>query len=201
MYLIWQLLEGLATHSGILAWRIPWTEEPGGLQSLELQRVGHDWNGLAYTHALLKRHIWSGHPTCRDRSEAQAVKWVDHLDNKQRTWDLDLLIPIPDSALLATRATPFSRCCRIDKCSILIAFPLCLVSLCPPILPQYWGQRPLVVGQISWFKLERKTRAGLLAPGGQGVAWVLPLSSGSRSEVADLVRVWGGGCRCISLQP
>ena len=36
------LEEGMATHSSILAWRIPWTEEPGGLQSMELQRVGHD---------------------------------------------------------------------------------------------------------------------------------------------------------------
>ena len=34
--------EGMATHSNILAWRIPWTEEPGGLQSMESQRVGHD---------------------------------------------------------------------------------------------------------------------------------------------------------------
>ena len=34
---------GMATHSSILAWRIPWTEEPGGLQSVGLQRVGHDW--------------------------------------------------------------------------------------------------------------------------------------------------------------
>ena len=33
----------LATHSSILAWRIPWTEEAGGLQSMESQRVGHDW--------------------------------------------------------------------------------------------------------------------------------------------------------------
>ena len=33
---------GMATHSSILAWRIPWTEEPGGLQSMGLQRVGHD---------------------------------------------------------------------------------------------------------------------------------------------------------------
>ena len=32
----------MATHSSILAWRIPWTEEPGGRQSLESQRVGHD---------------------------------------------------------------------------------------------------------------------------------------------------------------
>ena len=33
----------MATHSSILAWEIPWTEEPGGLQSMGLQRVGHDW--------------------------------------------------------------------------------------------------------------------------------------------------------------
>ena len=33
---------GMATHSSILAWRIPWAEEPGGLQLIGLQRVGHD---------------------------------------------------------------------------------------------------------------------------------------------------------------
>ena len=36
------LKEGMATHFSILAWRIPWTEEPGRLQSVGLQRVGHD---------------------------------------------------------------------------------------------------------------------------------------------------------------
>ena len=36
------LEKGMATHSGILAWRTPWTEDPGGLQYLESQRVGHD---------------------------------------------------------------------------------------------------------------------------------------------------------------
>ena len=36
------LEEGMATHSSILAWRIPWTEEPGGLQSMGLHRVIHD---------------------------------------------------------------------------------------------------------------------------------------------------------------
>ena len=35
-------LKGMATHSSTLAWEIPWTEEPGGLQSTVLQRVGHD---------------------------------------------------------------------------------------------------------------------------------------------------------------
>ena len=42
--LVTQMLEKeMATHSGIFAWRIPWTEEPGGLQSMGSQRVGHDW--------------------------------------------------------------------------------------------------------------------------------------------------------------
>ena len=36
------LEEGMVTHSSILAWRIPWTEEPGGLQSIRSQRIGHD---------------------------------------------------------------------------------------------------------------------------------------------------------------
>ena len=36
------LEEGMATHSSILAWRIPWTEEPGGLQTMGWQRVGHN---------------------------------------------------------------------------------------------------------------------------------------------------------------
>ena len=36
------LKKGMATHSGILAWRIPWTEESGGLQSTGLQRIRHD---------------------------------------------------------------------------------------------------------------------------------------------------------------
>ena len=42
--LCWEdpLEKEMATHSSILAWRIPWTEESGGLQSMGLQRVGHD---------------------------------------------------------------------------------------------------------------------------------------------------------------
>ena len=36
------LVKEIATHSSVLAWRIPWTEEPGGLQSMGLQKVGQD---------------------------------------------------------------------------------------------------------------------------------------------------------------
>ena len=39
--------EEMATHSSVLAWRIPGTGEPGGLPSMGLHRVGHDWSALA----------------------------------------------------------------------------------------------------------------------------------------------------------
>ena len=44
----------MATHSSILAQRIPWTEEPGGLLSIGSHRVEQDWSDLACTHALEK---------------------------------------------------------------------------------------------------------------------------------------------------
>ena len=46
------LEEGMAAHSSILAWRIPWTEEPGGLQSTGQQTAGHNWTNSA--HSALK---------------------------------------------------------------------------------------------------------------------------------------------------
>ena len=47
------LEEGMATPSNILAQEILWMEETGGLQSMGMQRVGHDWSNLARTHACL----------------------------------------------------------------------------------------------------------------------------------------------------
>ena len=43
------LEKGMATHSSILAWKIPWTEKPGRLQSMGLQRVGHDSATFIFT--------------------------------------------------------------------------------------------------------------------------------------------------------
>ena len=52
--LAWEdpLEAGMATHSRILPWRIPWTEEPGGLYSIGSQRVRHSWNDLVHEHTL-----------------------------------------------------------------------------------------------------------------------------------------------------
>ena len=46
------LEKGMATHPRILAWRIPWTEEPGDLQSMGSQRVGHNWMTNIFTLSL-----------------------------------------------------------------------------------------------------------------------------------------------------
>ena len=48
------LEKGMATHSTIPAWRISWTEEPGRLQSMVWQRVGHDWATFTFTHLFLR---------------------------------------------------------------------------------------------------------------------------------------------------
>ena len=48
------LQEGTATLSSILAWRILWTEEPGGLRSIGSQRVGHKCSDLARTHTCIR---------------------------------------------------------------------------------------------------------------------------------------------------
>ena len=55
------LEKGMTTHSSILAWRIPWTEEPDGLQSMESQGVGHDWvTTLTYFLLVVAYHLQKG---------------------------------------------------------------------------------------------------------------------------------------------
>ena len=46
------LEKGMATHSSVLAWRNPWTEEPGGPQSRSSHRVGHDWPAFTFTFGV-----------------------------------------------------------------------------------------------------------------------------------------------------
>ena len=60
----------MATHSSILAWEIPWTEESGRLQSIGLQRVGHDWATLLFIRGILEnyymteeKYVWNAEYT------------------------------------------------------------------------------------------------------------------------------------------
>ena len=51
----------MATHSSTLAWKIPWMEEPGGLQFMGLQRVGHDWaTSVTHSERTLAATAWGG---------------------------------------------------------------------------------------------------------------------------------------------
>ena len=50
------LEKGMATHSSILACRIPWTEEPGRLQSMVSQRIRHNWATNIYTHKAYMKY-------------------------------------------------------------------------------------------------------------------------------------------------
>ena len=61
--------EGMATHSSILAWRTPWTEEPGWLQSMGSQRVRYNWSDWAHRHAriwLKGTMSWRKASLCKD---------------------------------------------------------------------------------------------------------------------------------------
>ena len=52
-----------ATHSSIPAWRIPWSEKPGGLQSIGSQRVRHHWSNLAHTHGSFTNSLGTQTPS------------------------------------------------------------------------------------------------------------------------------------------
>ena len=62
----------MATHSSIVAWKIPWTEEPGGLQSVWSQRVGHDYSDLA--HVKLLQHCQSAIHHCKLKQNTHFTK-------------------------------------------------------------------------------------------------------------------------------
>ena len=64
------LEKGMATYSSILAWRIPWTEEPGGLQFMGFQRVRHNKGDLAHTYVYI--HPGYGHRD--DQNTALSLK-------------------------------------------------------------------------------------------------------------------------------
>ena len=53
--------EGMATHSSVLAWKTPWTEEPGGQQSMGPQGVRHNWVAKYY-HFIFCNNLWKEFP-------------------------------------------------------------------------------------------------------------------------------------------
>ena len=67
--------KAMAPHSSTLAWKIPWTEEPGGLQSMGLRRVGHDWEtSLSLCTFMHWRRKWQ--PTRVCKPERFKGQWI-----------------------------------------------------------------------------------------------------------------------------
>ena len=76
----------MATHSSIFAWRIPWTEEPGGLQSTGSQRVGHDWAtslslSLSRQRWPIKSQVWG-----RKMKTTSSHLWVSEPPSTALIW-------------------------------------------------------------------------------------------------------------------
>ena len=76
------LVKGMATHSSILAWTIPWTEEPGGLQFMGLPRVDHDW--VTFTTSFTIQYCCLGKAMNRGAWRA-IVHAVTELDTTEQT--------------------------------------------------------------------------------------------------------------------
>ena len=73
----------MATHSSILAWEIPWTEEPDGLQSMRLQRVGHDWATSLHFTSLVAQSV-KNLPVVKE-TWVWSLGWEDPLEKEMTT--------------------------------------------------------------------------------------------------------------------
>ena len=79
---VWSLEKGMETHSSILAWRIPWTEEHVGLESIGSQRIRHDWSNLTHIHLQMSSPSGFFLPPPRVRWTA-IVAWSTYSINSQ----------------------------------------------------------------------------------------------------------------------
>ena len=96
------LLEGgMATHSSNLTWRLPWTEEPGGLQSTASQRVGHDWSNWAFRHEHKHKPslpVWT--------VDSEAPKQPG--EAQVSCWTLESSSPLHQRTSFVSRSTPLN---------------------------------------------------------------------------------------------
>ena len=98
----------MPTHSSVLAWRIPWTEEPGGQQPIELQRVRHDWSDLGCRFGKVRLNPLScphgPSPVAQKVKNPPAMQetWVRALGRKDNSSVLARRIPRDRGAWRAT---------------------------------------------------------------------------------------------------
>ena len=160
----------MATHSSILAWRIPWIEEPGRLQSMGLQRVGHDWATSLHL-ASLQLHVQP-----QDRPKPRAVlnttlSWTSHLFSPKRHQSPPKFLSIPfhrPSPAVTPQLTEPIRLPWTHKTPVS-SFSTA-VFVCPPLLclPASVGSSfrngllpPLSPLPHHWLKAEDQTGRGM----------------------------------------
>ena len=109
------LEKGMATHSSILAWRIPWIEEPGGLQSVGLQRVAYNWESNTFTFAL----VTTGSEEWKNRVTKNLCCsiFTMYFEKKHETWCRSLIFFFFFSNVDALTLKPESA---KKKCSVYI---------------------------------------------------------------------------------
>ena len=110
------LEKGLAAHSSILAWRIPWTEEPRGLQSIGSQRLGHAWvtKQQQRTQWLRRKDQVRRQPSISQRQRLQTDQPCQHLDFRLQAPRI-LRNSIPLCKPLVSGLCYYSRSNRIQK--------------------------------------------------------------------------------------
>ena len=133
----------MATHSNILAWRIPWTEEPGRLQSMGLQRVGYNWSNCACMHIHHGRSLHMGSNSISCTSSQAHGQFTP--DNTWKRFKIHLLalLPATNQALLSQphQTLPLIALSSLSGMSSQVCFCLLLFSKAVYLLGWLQGMR------------------------------------------------------------
>ena len=133
----------MATHSSILAWRIPWTEEPGGPQSIGSQRVRHDWSHLACTRTHSR--LWHN-----SKFHKHTERWSRHniLGNFSLQWEnLRVQLQWIQPNLQQSVKSPVVVLFSMYWTSLL--FHEVLLHMCLFVLPWFQVQSQLCLAKVS----------------------------------------------------
>ena len=129
------LEKGIATQYSILACRIPWTEEPGGLQSMGSQRVRHDWMTNIHTH----KHIWNGYNKDLLYSPRNFIQYsIMTYNGKDLKKNRHINICVTESLVVHLRHCKSSMCCA----RLLSCVWLCDLRGCSPPGSSVHGDSP-----------------------------------------------------------
>ena len=93
------LEKGVTTHSNILAWRIPWTEEPGELPSMGPQRVRHNWVTNPFTFYIQIKCKWSDELPAFLAGFSHKLHYYNQYDTRVQVVGAFLLYPLSNPAL------------------------------------------------------------------------------------------------------